>query len=70
MGSQLHGKLHKVLVGEQASPERSSVGVVIELPHMDELVEPTGVRREVANQVVAITATGERWPRPLLHTVG
>jgi len=37
---------------------RAAIGVVVELPEMDELVDRAGVALEVANQLLVVAAFG------------
>tara|TARA_Y100000590_G_scaffold429181_3_gene541446 strand:+ start:1966 stop:2136 length:171 start_codon:yes stop_codon:yes gene_type:complete len=46
---ELSGESHKVVVVKQIVPKRAPFGVATEAPQMNELVEWTGVRDEVAN---------------------
>src|SRR5262245_28393637 len=55
--AELHGKaLDEVLVGEDGPPVRAAVGVVGELPQMDQLVDHAGIGLEVADQLLVVAA--------------
>src|SRR5262249_21732460 len=59
--AELHGEaLDEVLVGEDRRPVRAAVGVIVELPQMDELVDRAGVGLEVADQLLVLTALLQR----------
>ena len=59
--SELRGKtFHEVLVGEDPCPVLPTVGVVIKLPEMDELVDRAGVGLEVAHELLVMAALLER----------
>src|SRR6266542_6933585 len=55
--SEFHGKaLDEILVGEHRRPVRATIGVVVELPQMDELVDHARVGLEVADQLLVLAA--------------
>src|SRR5262245_17161947 len=59
--TKLRGKaLDEVLVREHRRPVRATVGVVVELPQVDELVDGAGVGLEVADQLLVLAALLER----------
>src|SRR4249920_1309094 len=49
----------EVLVLEHRGPVGAAVGVVLELPHMDKLVDRAGVALEIADQVLRMAALFE-----------
>jgi hypothetical protein len=64
---ELRGKaFHKVLVSENRCPMFPSVGVIIKLPEMDELVDRTSVGLEVTQELFIVTALLERRKTELL----
>jgi len=59
--SKLRGKaFHEVLIGEDPGPMLPSVGVVIKLPEMDDLVDRARVGLEVAQELLVVAAVLER----------
>src|SRR5438552_17443095 len=59
--TELHGKaLDEILVGVHRRPVRATVGVVVELPEMDELIDHARVGLEVADQLLVLAALLER----------
>src|SRR5262245_1955652 len=59
--AKFHGKaFDEILVGEHRRPVGPTVGVVVELPEMDELVDRTRVGLEVADQLLVVAALLER----------
>src|SRR2546426_10657109 len=59
--TELRGEaFDEVLVGEDRGPVRATVGVVVELPQMDELVDRARVGLEVADQLLVLAALLER----------
>jgi hypothetical protein len=61
-GTQLFGKGHEFFIGKQFRPEGTAVFVTVEFPQMDQLVQVTGVTREIAYQMLVMAASAERWP--------
>src|SRR6266446_5563197 len=60
-GQQLDGKaLDEILVGKYRSPVRATVGIVAELPQMDELIDRARVGLEIADQLLVLAAFLER----------
>src|SRR5258708_17464502 len=56
-GPELGGEaLGEVGVGEYCGPMGAAIGIVLELPEMDELVDRPGVALEIANQVLVVAA--------------
>ena len=53
--------LNEILVGKYRSPVRATVGIVVELPEMDELIDHARVGLEVADQLLVLAAFLERW---------
>src|SRR4051812_6675605 len=65
--------LGEALVLEHRGPVRAAIGVVVEFPEMDELVDHAGVALEVADQVLRMTAFFEGRKAELLielHRLG
>src|SRR5499426_4057311 len=59
---ELHGEaVDEILVGEDRLPVCAAVGVVIELPEVDELIDHARVGLEVADQLLVLAALLERW---------
>src|SRR2546422_4406547 len=59
--TEFHGKaFDEVLVGKYRSPVRAPVGIVVELPEMDELIDRAGVGLEIADQLLVLAAFLER----------
>src|SRR5215510_14878466 len=59
--TELQGEaFDEILVGEHRGPVRAPVGVVVELPEMDELVDHARVGLEVADQLLVLAALLER----------
>jgi hypothetical protein len=59
--AELHGEaLDKILVGEDRSPVRATVGIVVELPKVDELIDRACVGLEVTDQLLVLAALLER----------
>src|SRR4029450_4955505 len=55
--TELHGEaFDEVRVGEDGFPVRASVGVVVELPEVDELIDRAGIGLEVANELLGLPA--------------
>src|SRR5712692_5273747 len=60
-GTELHGKaFDEILVGEYRCPVRPTVGIVVELPQVDQLVDRARVRLEVSDQLLVLAALLER----------
>src|SRR5215469_7405342 len=58
---ELRGKVfHEILVGEDPWPVLPSVGAVIKLPEMDDLVDRASVSLEVAQELLVMVALLER----------
>src|SRR6266705_4371984 len=59
--TELDGEaLDEILVGEYRSPVRATVGIVVELPEMDELIDHARVGLEIADQLLVLAAFLER----------
>src|SRR2546422_1339485 len=59
--TELDGEaLDEILVGEYRSPVRATVGIVVELPEMDELIDGARVGLEVADQLLVLATLLER----------
>src|SRR6516164_8756385 len=57
---ELRGEtLHEILVRKHRCPMRAPVGVVLELPQMDELVDRPSVGLEVTNEVPVVASLME-----------
>ena len=53
--AELHGEaLDEVLVGEDRRPMRAAVGIVVELPEIDELIDRARVALEVSDQLLVL----------------
>src|SRR5207245_950980 len=52
--------LDEVLVGEDRRPVRATIGVVVELPEVDELIDHARVGLDVADQLLGLAALLER----------
>ena len=64
---ELRGKaFHEVLVGEDLCPVLPTVGVVIKLPEMDDLVDRASVGLEVAQELLVMATLLERREAELL----
>ena len=58
---EFRGKaLYEVLVSENRCPMGAAIGVILELPEMDKLIDRSGVGLEIADQVLVVTALLER----------
>src|SRR2546426_3874358 len=59
--AELRGEaFDEVLVGIYCGPVRATVGIVVELPEMDELIDRARVGLEVADQLLVLAALLER----------
>src|SRR5881628_2906407 len=59
--TEFHGKaFDEILVGKYRSPVRATVGIVVELPEMDELIDRASVGLEIADQLLVLAAFLER----------
>lgn len=58
--AELHSEFHEVGISENAGPMASAVGVVVELPHVNELIDRADVADEVPNQLLRVAALVER----------
>src|SRR6185436_6092261 len=59
--TELHGKtVDEIFVREDRRPVRAPVGIVVELPQMDELIDRARVGMEVADQLLVLAAFLER----------
>src|SRR2546425_1705752 len=55
--TEFHGEaLDEILVGKYRSPVRATVGIVGELPQMDELIDRARVGLEIADQLLVLAA--------------
>src|SRR5262245_8793281 len=48
--------LDEILVGEHRGPVRATVGIIIELPEMDQLIDRARVGLEVTDQLLVLAA--------------
>src|SRR2546425_2980499 len=59
--TEFHGKaFDEIFVSKYRSPVRATVGIVVELPQMDELIDRAGIGLEIANQLLVLAALLER----------
>src|SRR5256885_5036593 len=59
--TEFHGEaVDEILVGEYRRPVRAAIGIVVELPDMDELIDHARVGLEVADQLLVLAAFLER----------
>jgi hypothetical protein len=59
---EFRGKaLNEVLVCKDRHPMSTAIGVVLELPKMDKLIDCAGVSLEIADQVFVVPSLLERW---------
>ena len=57
---EFRGKtFHEVLVREHAGPVLAPIGVIVEFPEMDKLIDRAGVGLEIADQLLILPALGK-----------